>query len=143
MSRASLAALFVLVVFAFASGGGAMFAQQPGGNPEMKKVKNPVKPTAASIAAGKTVFDKYCRFCHGDDAKGDGPLAPKDSHPSNLTDDTWTRGSSDGEIFGVIRDGAGPKFDMKGFKTRLMEQDMWNVINYLRSLNPHTAKKAK
>ena len=34
----------------------------------------------------------------------------------------------------VIRDGAGPKFDMKGFKSKMTEQEIWNVVNYLRSL---------
>jgi mono/diheme cytochrome c family protein len=115
-------------------------AQQPGGSPEMKKLKNPVAATPASIAAGKATFDKFCRFCHADDATGNGPLAPKDTHPPNLVDDVWDRGTSDGEIFAVVRDGAGPKFDMKGFKGRLMDQDMWNTVNYLRSLGKKSAK---
>jgi len=110
-------------------------AQNPGGNPEAAKVKNPVKPTPASIAAGKATYQKNCRFCHGADAKGDGPMAPKDTHPSDLTDAKWQRGGTDGEIFAVIRDGAGPKFDMKGYKTKLPDTDIWNVVNYLRSLS--------
>lgn len=108
--------------------------QLPGGSPEGKKMKNPVASSADSIAAGKTIFQKNCRFCHGADAKGDGPMAPEGTHPSNLTDDTWDRGSSDGEIFLVIRDGAGPKFDMKGNKSKMTEPDIWNVVSYLRSL---------
>jgi len=138
MRRLSLGTVLVSILLIL---GWRAAAQQPGGNPEMKKVKNPVAPTSASIAAGKVVFDKYCRFCHGDDAKGEGALAPKNTHPPNLVDDKWDHGSSDGEIFAVIRDGVGPKFDMKGFKGRLMDQDMWNVVNYLRSLNPNTSKK--
>src|SRR5262249_17324546 len=88
--------------------------QQPGGSPEARKGKNPVASTSESIAAGQQVYQKYCRFCHGNDAKGDGAMAPEGTHPSNLTDEKWDRGSTDGEIFAVIRDGAGPKFDMKG-----------------------------
>ena len=45
-------------------------------------------------------------------------MAPKDTHPSNLTDAKWDHGSTDGEIFLVIRDGAGPKFEMKGYKAQ-------------------------
>ena len=97
-------------------------------------MKNPVAATPQSIAAGKQTFDKYCKFCHGADAKGDGPMAPKDSHPSNLVDDKWDRGSSDGEIFAVISEGTPPKFVMKGFKSKLTEQEIWNVVNYVRSL---------
>ena len=109
-------------------------AQNIGGSPEAKKMKNPVASTPESIASGKALFLKNCRFCHGADAKGNGPMAPEGTHPPNLTDDKWDRGSSDGEIFAVIRDGAGPKFDMKGNKSKMTEPDMWNVVNYIRSL---------
>ena len=109
-------------------------AQNPGGSPEAQKLKNPIASSPASIKAGQALFQKNCRFCHGADAKGDGPMAPEGTHPPNLTDDKWDRGSSDGEIFVVIRDGAGPKFDMKGYKSKMSEQDMWNIVNYLRSL---------
>ena len=108
--------------------------QPAAGTPDAKAMKNPVPATPESIAAGQKTYQKYCKFCHGADAKGDGPMAPKDTHPSNLTDDKWDRGSTDGEIFLVIRDGAGPKFDMKGYKSKMSETDIWNVVNYLRSL---------
>jgi len=109
-------------------------AQSPGGSAEAKKLKNPVASSPASIAAGKAAFQKNCRFCHGADAKGNGPMAPEGTHPSDLTDDKWDRGSTDGELFAVIRDGAGPKFDMKGYKRKTTEQEMWNIVNYIRSL---------
>ena len=123
-------ALTLAVISAFAN------AQQPGGNPEMKQVKNQVKPTPESIAAGQATYQKFCRFCHGNEAKGNGSMAPKDTHPSNLTDDKWDRGSTDGEIFLVIANGAGPKFDMKANKSKLSDTDMWNIVNYLRSIGP-------
>jgi mono/diheme cytochrome c family protein len=109
-------------------------AQNPGGSAEGKKMKNPVASSPESIKAGQQAFQKNCRFCHNADAKGNGPMAPEGTHPPNLTDDQWDRGSTDGEIFLVIRDGAGPKFDMKGYKSKMSETDIWNVVNYLRSL---------
>jgi len=124
--------VWIALIPAFVFACAAMGAAQ--GNPEAAKVKNPVASSAESIAAGKASFAKNCRFCHGADAKGDGPMAPKDSHPPNLTDAKWDRGSSDGEIMAVIRDGAGPKFVMKGYKSKMSETDMWNVVNYLRSI---------
>ena len=111
-------------------------AQNPGGSDEGKKMKNPVAVSAASIAAGQAAYTKNCRFCHNTDAKGNGPMAPKDTHPSDLTDAKWDRGSTDGEIFLVLRDGAGPEFKMKGYKGRMADNDMWNVINFLRSIGP-------
>jgi mono/diheme cytochrome c family protein len=122
----------VLAWFALISVSGV--AQEPGGSAEGKKLKNPVASSPESIKAGQAAYQKNCRFCHGNDAKGNGPMAPEGTHPSNLTDDKWDRGSTDGELFLVIRDGAGPKFDMKGFKSKMTEQEMWNVVNYLRSI---------
>ena len=109
-------------------------AQNPGGSPEGKAMKNPVASSAESIASGQAAYAKNCRFCHGPEAKGDGTMAPKDSHPSDLTDAKWDRGATDGEIFLVIRDGAGPKFEMKGYKAKMTETDIWNVVNYIRSV---------
>jgi mono/diheme cytochrome c family protein len=79
-------------------------------------------------------------MCHGSDAKGDGPQAPKDTHPADLTDDKWDRGSTDGEIYEVIRNGAGPNFDMKGFRSKLTSQEMWSLVNYLRSIGSHGSR---
>jgi mono/diheme cytochrome c family protein len=109
-------------------------AQNPGGNPTAAKMKNPVASSPESIKAGQALYQKNCRFCHNADAKGNGPMAPEGTHPSDLTDATWDRGSTDGEIFAVISSGAGPKFDMKGYKSKMTETDIWNVVNYLRSL---------
>lgn len=113
----------------------AISAQAPK-NAEAAKMKNPVKATAESIDAGKTAYNKYCKFCHAEGGTGNGALAPKDTHPPNLIDATWDHGSTDGEIFANIKDGIGPKFDMKPMKAKMMDTDIWNVVNYLRSLGP-------
>jgi mono/diheme cytochrome c family protein len=107
-------------------------------DPAAAKLKNAVKATPESIAAGKTSYGKYCKFCHGEDAKGNGALAPKDTHPPDLIDAKWDHGSTDGEIFTSIKEGIGPKFDMKPMKAKMMDTDIWNVVNYLHSLSPKT-----
>ena len=109
-------------------------AQNPGGSPEARKVVNPIKSSAESIEAGKTTYGRSCRGCHGPEAKGAGPSAPKTmTPPPDLTDAKWDRGSTDGEIFAVVREGAGPKFEMKGNKI-LKDEDIWNIVNFLRSV---------
>jgi mono/diheme cytochrome c family protein len=134
MNRVSLTVLFGLGLGLAAIT--TVSAQNPGGSAEGKALKNPVAVSADSIAAGQAAYAKNCRFCHGPEAKGDGPMAPKDSHPSDLTDAKWDRGATDGEIFLVIQNGAGPEMKMKGYKGRLADNDIWNIVNYLRSIGP-------
>lgn len=119
----------------------AVGAQSAAAGPDPKKVKNPVKASAPSISAGAATYKKYCSFCHGMEGKGDGALAPKGSHPADLTDAKWDHGDTDGEIFATIENGVGGTSAMKGFKGKIPDQDIWNVINYVRSLDPHKKKK--
>jgi mono/diheme cytochrome c family protein len=88
----------------------------------------------AAIASGKVLFAKYCRFCHGNTGAGDSTMAPKNMKPSNLTDAEWTRGSSEGEIFWVIQNGAPPNYDMKPLKGKITDADTWNLVHFVRSL---------
>ena len=134
MRRLSTSYIAVFVLSLIVIVGVSAGAQNPGGNPDAKKLKNPVASSPESIKAGQASFQKYCRFCHGADAKGNGPQAPEGSHPPDLTDAKWDRGDSDGEIFTVIKEGAAPKFVMKGFKSKMTDQEMWNVVNYLHSI---------
>ena len=126
-----------LCVFALASSVliAAQAADAPKPNPEAAKLKNPVAATPASVTAGQQLFKKYCQFCHGPAGKGDGPAIPKGMTPSNLSDKVWDRGGTDGEIFYVIQHGAGPKFQMKGLKGKITDQDTWNIVNYVRTLS--------
>lgn len=116
-----------------------LFAQTAG-NAAAKKLKNPAAANPQSIQAGQTIFQKSCAVCHGPMGKGDGAivasLKPEATRPANLADDKWAHGSTDGEIFATIRDGIGPKFEMKGQKGKLTDQEIWNVVNYVRSLGP-------
>ena len=106
--------------------------------PTAKSIKNPVKPTAASVTAGAAAYKKFCAYCHGAEGKGDGPLAPEGSNPPNLTDAEWVHGSSDGEIFTVIANGVADSKMLK-FKGKIPDQNIWHIVNFLRSLSPEGA----
>lgn len=114
---------------------------KPAENAAAKALKNPVPADAASIEAGKAVFTKYCRTCHGEEGKGDGPGAPKDVHPANLASGKFLHGGSDGEIFTTIKMGVPPKFDMDSWDGRIKDPDIWNLVNYIRTLGPKRAAK--
>ena len=87
-----------------------------------------------SIAAGRRVYGRFCRSCHGTRADGNGMTAPPGSMPANLIDEEWDHGSSDGEIFTVIREGVPPAYDMDAWEGRITDDEIWHVVNYLRSL---------
>ena len=103
------------------------------GNPEAAKVKNPVAAAPESVTAGQQTFRRYCASCHGANAEGGSgndlvPAAP------DLTDSQWNHGSTDGEIFDNIKNGVGPDFNMIPWKDKLKDEEIWNVVNYVRSL---------
>lgn len=105
-------------------------APKKGGNPEAAKIKNPVAASAESTAAGKRVYTRMCSRCHGSEGKGDGTAAT--APVPDLTDAKWDYGGSDGEIFSVVHDGVSA--DMDGYAARLSDTDIWNVVNYVRSV---------
>jgi mono/diheme cytochrome c family protein len=111
-----------------------------GGDAEAAKIKNPVVATPESLSAGKQTYDGYCAGCHGADANGglflsiteDRGLPP----PPSLVDAEWDHGGSDGEFFSVVKKGVAPDYIMGPWDGRLADTDIWNVINYVRSLAP-------
>jgi mono/diheme cytochrome c family protein len=105
-------------------------APKKGGNPEAAKVKNPVAMSPESTATGKRVYTRMCGRCHGPEGKGDGTAAT--APVPDLTDGKWDYGGSDGEIFSVIHDGV--SIDMDGYAARLSDTDIWNVVNFVRSV---------
>jgi mono/diheme cytochrome c family protein len=128
---------FLLATALVISLGIGLFAQARGADP--KTMKNPTAATPQSIQAGGAIYQKSCAVCHGPMGKGDGAivasLKPEATKPPNLTDAEWKHGSTDGELFTVIHDGIGPKFEMKGQTGKLSDQDIWNVVNYVKSLS--------
>lgn len=139
MSARGPARRALIVTLAVAGIATTLPAQTRGrGNPEAAKIKNPVAADAASISAGREIYQRSCASCHGADGKGGivnslvedrgGPPTP------DLTDDQWDFGSSDGEIFAVIKNGTPPDLFMGPWDGRLTDTEMWNVVNYVRSL---------
>jgi mono/diheme cytochrome c family protein len=127
------AVILALVVASLSAAGQAADAPRRGGNPEAAKIMNPVQATADSISAGRRAYGRLCANCHGATGKGDGSGATGGKPPADLTDATWDYGSSDGELFTVIRDGTSA--DMGSYAERLSQQDIWNVVNYIRTLS--------
>ena len=100
------------------------------------RLKNPVPFGAASIAAGLALYQKQCAACHGDTGNGDGAMGEElNPKPSNLADAEWKHGATDGEIFTVIRNGV-KSTGMKAYRRKMTTHQLWDVVNYLRSIGP-------
>jgi mono/diheme cytochrome c family protein len=102
-----------------------------GGNPEAAKIKNPVPATAESVSGGRRMYQRLCGKCHGPEGQGDGTAATG-AVPADLTDEKFDFGSSDGDLFAVIHDGTSA--DMEGYSQRMSDAEIWNVVNYIKSL---------
>jgi len=123
--------LFPIVLAVLAGTGGLILRAQ--GNADAAKMKNPVAATPESIAAGQQLYARNCASCHGRNGQG-GPGNDLIPAAPSLLGDGWTHGSTDGEIFTNIKNGVAPDFNMVPFKDRLKDDDIWNVVNYIRSI---------
>ena len=106
---------------------------QAQGSPEAARLRNPTPASADSLAAGQQLYRRYCASCHGANAEGGAgndliPAAP------DLTDKEWQHGSSDGEIFTVIKNGVPPELNMVPFADQIQDPDIWHIVNYLKSI---------
>lgn len=99
--------------------------------PEAAAKANPVKPAAESLAKGKKVYGIDCAMCHGEkgDAKGD--MASDMKNVTDFTNPDALKNRTDGELFYVIRKGKG---EMPPEGDRAKDDDIWNLVNYIRSL---------
>lgn len=88
------------------------------------------KPDAA--AAGENLFRNNCAKCHGANAEGKG------SRPSLRSDRLAT--ATDGEVAWIIKNGQ----MYKGMPSwgGLPEQERWQIVTYIRSLNLPQAQGA-
>jgi len=104
---------------------------------EARKLKSPVAFTRKSVTQGRNVFARYCTTCHGPDGKAQVDVV---ADATDLTSPgAFKSGTSEGEIFCSIRDGAGET--MPPFKTQITgDTDLWHLVNYIRSLWPESAR---
>lgn len=122
-----------LQLFAAATSSPAQDKQQKMSREEAKKLKSPVAFTKDSITRGRTLYARSCTPCHGADGKA---MVDVVADATNLTDPSlWKSGTSEGEIFRSIRDGAGET--MPPFKAQIQkEEDIWHLVNFIRNLWP-------
>ncbi len=92
---------------------------------------NPVSATATSLARGAEIYKANCLTCHGAEGEGDGPAgAALKPPPANLK--VMAPQHPDGDLAWKIAEGRGT---MPPWKGAISEQDIWNVVNYIKRMS--------
>lgn len=131
-----------MVVLAVCIGGPTAYAMlQSSAPPDVSGIPaaSPVPYSSKSIAAGKATFQRLCAECHDEDGKA---LAQMMGPAADLTDPSrWKHGTSDAHLFRSIRDGAGTA--MPVFGNQLSGDQIWELVNFIRSIGPASSQPSK
>ena len=99
---------------------------------------NPVKPTPESISQGKKYYGYDCAMCHGNNGDGKGDVAIDEKlKTGDFRDPATLKDKTDGELFYMLKNGHD---HMPAEPIRLKPDELWNLINYVRSLSNKKAQ---
>jgi cytochrome c oxidase cbb3-type subunit 2 len=118
----ALAALLYCAGFCFAAANGAWLTRVPQGDRDRV---NPYAGKPEAAEAGQNLYRNNCAKCHGENAEGKaGRPALRSQRLQNATD---------GDIAWIIKNGE----MFKGMPSwgGLPDQERWQIVTYLRSLN--------
>ena len=95
-------------------------------------LQNPFPPTPDSLETGAATYIQVCQACHGEGGRGDGPAGVVlDPPPADLVVHVPLHPEAD--LFRFIRDGI-PGTGMAPLGSQLSEEQIWHVVNYIRTL---------
>lgn len=117
-----MASVLILSMLCFGAANGGWLKKVPEADRERV---NPYAGNAEAIAAGQNLYREHCAKCHGEHAEGrSGRPALKSERLSSATD---------GDIAWMVKNGQ----MFKGMPSwgGLPEQERWQIVAYLRSLN--------
>ena len=93
--------------------------------------RNPFPPDPASLQTGGSVYERHCQTCHGASGRGDGPGgAGLDPPPADLVVHVPLHPERD--LFRFVHDGV-PGTSMTPLGDRLTDEEIWHVINYIKT----------
>lgn len=106
---------------------------QPGPNVITDSSEGPFDDNAFGTAQGQQLFSQMnCSGCHSHGGGGMGPA---------LMDDQWIYGSTPNQIFASIAEGRAN--GMPSWKYRLTNEQIWQLVAYVRSLSGLTPKGSR
>jgi len=101
-----------------------------------------------NLERGRQIYNKYCYYCHGREGRGDGAIAiGLTPRPANFVDDVERMKKPDEVLFQSIAKGIHRKGSeamvMPEWDLILTEQDIWDVLGYVRYLSKKGREKAR
>jgi mono/diheme cytochrome c family protein len=87
---------------------------------------------------GNGIYQRHCLQCHGIGGGGDGPEAAYLTVPPANLLSNQSRLKSDFELYMVIAHGS-IYSPMHGWRDRLQDHEIWDVLEYIRFLAPFKA----
>ncbi len=105
---------------------------------EARALRNPLPYASDVVREGRKTYLRLCQYCHG--ADGRAQANPDFEAPSLRAPGEWRYGSSDGELFVSVRDGAG--HDMPPFGKQLDDEQVWQLVQFIRSIGPEESRPA-
>jgi len=123
--------LIPLVLFAFAVSAD-VFAQERWEAPaEADELANPFKhDDVEAVDQGREVFTMLCASCHGDRGDGTGAAGQAWNPPPADFTSADVQSQSDGALYWKVSEGNPPA--MLVYKNLLTEEELWQVVTYLR-----------
>ena len=96
---------------------------------------SPLEPTPGTIAAGSVIYQADCAGCHGRNGFGDGDVGRSLSpSPALLAFMVQMKGAVDEYLFWSVAEGGRPfGSEMPAFRDRLTDEQIWQVIAYMRA----------
>jgi cytochrome c oxidase cbb3-type subunit III len=115
-----------------------MLGLMAGGFVAFRLLSRPAPPAPPEVAGdpllsqGRTIFLGRCATCHGNEGRGDGPIAGNLIGPpvGNLTDDQWKHGDRPDQVLAVISKGV-PGSRMDAWSHVLDPPDLRAVAAYV------------
>ncbi|MCB1860313.1 MAG: cytochrome c [Gammaproteobacteria bacterium] len=112
------------------------FVMMNGIGKEYASRTNPLSPTPNNITNGEELYTGNCATCHGVSGRGDGEAGKSlNPRPANIAAFSKMPMASDGYLYWTIAEGGTPLGTaMPVFKSVLSEEQIWEIILYLRRL---------
>jgi mono/diheme cytochrome c family protein len=86
---------------------------------------------------GKVLYERHCLGCHGAAGEGNGPNARALIVPPTNFQSQRSRLKTDIELLVTISHGV-VYSPMHGWRGRLTDDEMWDVISYIRTMAPYS-----